>query len=380
MKFSEVFVQEEIKQRLIQSVKEKRISHAQIFAGMEGLHSLALAIAYAQYINCHNRTDTDSCGKCPSCVQFEHLAHPDLHFFFPHPGEKYASPQFYDEWRNLINETHGLFSINDWYNRIGMENKQGIINKADIDIILEKTALKPYESEYKTFIIYMPEKIQTGMANKLLKSLEEPEGKTLFLLVTENYDNILGTIASRCQMIKITRFTTEELSTLIKSHFSCDEETAHKKAVMADHNIITALRPIDDTPEASFSLFQEMMRHAYVLYHPNKYLDFKEIGKWIENMGKMGREQQKNFLQYSLALIRKCMLKNIQLDQMAVSVSEEDSWIEKFKPFIHYKNITQLYSVINETILQIEANANTKILMMDLMLSIGRYLRTADNS
>ena len=207
MKFSEVHVPETVKHHLIQSVLSHRISHAQIFFGMEGTHSLALAIAYAQYINCSDRSETDSCGHCASCLQFEHLAHPDLHFFFPHPGEKNSAPQYYDEWRNLVTESRGLFSINDWYARIGMENKQGLINKADIDLILEKNSLKPFESEYRTFIIYLPEKIQSGTANKLLKSLEEPEGKSLFLLVTENYDNVLGTIASRCQMIKINRFS-----------------------------------------------------------------------------------------------------------------------------------------------------------------------------
>ena len=379
MKFSEIHVPKEVKQGLIHSVQSHRISHTQLFYGQEGTQSLALAIAYAQYISCSNRTEEDSCGTCASCRQFGQLAHPDLHFFFPHPAsekDKISSANYYDEWRNLLIESKGLFTLNDWYARIGMENKQGIINKYDIELLLEKNMLKPFESEYKIFIIWMADKIQPQMAHKLLKNLEEPDGKTLFILITENYEQMLGTIISRSQMVKIRNFSREELAGIIENEQHCDRETALRRAALADHKLIQALSA--DCQEQSsplFPLFQEMMRYAYLLYFPNKNFQFGELLKWIEQMDKAGREQQKQFLQYSLALIRKCMLKNIRLDEMAVSVPEEEAWMEKFMPFIHTGNITQLYTVINESIRHIESNANTKILLMDLLLTLGKYMK-----
>ncbi|MCR5189804.1 MAG: hypothetical protein K6C07_00110 [Bacteroidales bacterium] len=378
MRFADVLVPDAVKKQLIQTVRSRRISHAQLFYGMEGTHVLALALAYAQYINCPNRTEEDSCGVCPSCLQFGQLAHPDLHFFFPHPvGKDISSYNFYNEWREIFTETKGLFSLNDWYRRIGMENKQGIINKDDIDLLMQQTALKSYESEYKVFIIWMVEKINSQIAPKLLKTLEEPDGKTLFLLITANYDQVLNTIVSRSQLLKINRFSTDELAAVIQREKKCDYDTAHRQALMAENDLTTALRIQErtETENEQFALFQEMMRYAYALYHPIRNFEFQSVIQWVGKMEALGRENQKQFLRYSLGMIRKCMLKNMQLDQLAPSVPDEEVWIGKFKPFILTENISHFYSLLNTAVKQVEANANTKMLFTDLLFSIGKYLK-----
>ena len=265
MRFADVLVPETVKRQLIGAVHSHRVSHAQLFYGLEGTHALALALAYAQYVNCPNRTEEDSCGECPSCRQFSQLAHPDLHFYLPHPaGKELSSYNYYDEWRSLFLETNGLFSLNDWYRKIGMENKQGIINKEDVELLLQQTALKSYESEYKIFIIWMVEKLNGQVAPKLLKTLEEPDGKTLFLLITANYDQVLNTILSRSQLLKINRFNNKELAEILQREKGCDAITARRMALMAENNLISALRngEFPEEEKEQFALFRVQFRHT----------------------------------------------------------------------------------------------------------------------
>ncbi len=376
MRFADIHVPENIKKQLIRSVESGRVGHTQLFYGLEGTESLPLAVAYAQYVNCEHRGAEDSCGECPSCRQFQNLAHPDLHFFFPHKtGNNVSSADFYDDWREIFKETGGAFSLNDWYERIGMENKQGIINKEDVELLLSKAMLKPYEAPYKVFIIWMADKLQSQMAHKLLKNLEEPDEHTLFLLITESYDQMLGTILSRCQMLKIPRFSTEETALILQQELHCDEAEARQRALMSGNNLTRALHDTENVTDPMFPLFQTMMRCAYSLYFQNKSFEFSQATQWVDEMSKMGREQQKYYLRYALDMLRKCMLKNTGLNNMAVSHADEDEWMEKFKPFVHTDNITPFYTFINQAILGIEANANAKILFMDLLFELGRYFK-----
>ena len=223
----------------------------------------------------------------------------------------------------------------------------------------------------------MVEKINGQIAPKLLKTLEEPDGKTLFLLITANYDQVLNTIVSRSQLLKINRFSTDELAAVIQREKNCDYDTAHRQALMAENDLTTALRIQErtETENEQFALFQEMMRYAYALYHPIRNFEFQSVIQWVGKMEALGRENQKQFLRYSLGMIRKCMLKNMQLDQLAPSVPDEEVWIGKFKPFILTENISHFYSLLNTAVKQVEANANTKMLFTDLLFSIGKYLK-----
>ncbi len=378
MLFSEVFAPEEVKQQLRRTVSSGRVSHAQLFYGMEGCHSLALALAYAQYINCPNRTETDSCGACPSCQQFQELAHPDLHCYFPHPaGKDTSSYTYYNEWRSLIKETNGLFSLHDWYRHIGMENKQGMLNKEDMDLLLPQTAVKAYEAKYKVFILWMVDKLNPQIAPKLLKTLEEPDGNTLFILITENYNQVLNTIVSRSQLVKIRRFNTRELAEIIQKEKACDAGTALRIASMSENNLTAALRYEEQTEDKEqwFAAFKEMMRHAYALYHPVKNFDFPMVLQWIGRMEALGREGQKQYLRYALVMVRKCVLQNISMEALAPSSPEEEQWIESFKPFIREDNISPFYTLLNTAVKQVEANVNTKMLFTDLLFSLGKHLK-----
>jgi len=206
MFFKDVIGQEEVKKRLIRSVTDERISHAQLFSGPEGTGKLALAIAYAQYISCHNRTETDSCGTCPSCHKYQKLAHPDLHFVFPvFNSPKIKNPvsdDFLKEWRELIHK-NPYFNLGQWLSFIDAGNAQGLIYERESDSIYKKLNLKSFEAEFKVMIIWLPEKMHISCSNKLLKLIEEPPNKTLFLLVTENEEAVISTIRSRAQLVKI---------------------------------------------------------------------------------------------------------------------------------------------------------------------------------
>ena len=207
MRFQDLIGQQETKQRLLQSVKEDRIAHAQLFLGQEGCGSLPLAIAYGQFINCTNRSELDSCGVCPSCNKYQKLIHPDLHFVFPTATTKEItkdpiSDEFLTIWRTQLME-NPYFGLLQWYAAIGIENKQGSISKNESLEILRKLNMKSYEAEYKVMIIWFPELMNVTAANKLLKMIEEPPDKTLFLLVAENTEYMLQTILSRTQLIKV---------------------------------------------------------------------------------------------------------------------------------------------------------------------------------
>jgi DNA polymerase-3 subunit delta' len=388
MLFADVLVSQQIKQLLINTVKQQRVSHAQLFLSQPGTHALALAIAYAQYINCPNRTETDSCGECPSCRKYHNLAHPDLHFFFPNAAtskvkKDQESSSFYNEWREIIMETNALFSPDDWYAKLGIENKQTFINNNDISSLLGKLTTKPYESEYKVIIVWMAEKIYPPKGHKLLKSLEEPDGKTLFILICEDFEQLLPTILSRLQLVKINKFNTKDFISVISQKLDCSEDEALEIASITDNNLIDALH-VDQrevVEKENFNRFVVMMRSAYRIFYltplPEKVC-FPETTALIKNLGELGREKQKSFLRYSLTLVRKCILTHCGASSLVKSSSEEAAWLSNFSPFINHDNGDKIVAVINEAIRNIEQNVHAGILFTDLILQLGQLIRYGD--
>jgi len=252
MLFKEIIGQEEIKKKLIKTVEENRISHAQLFSGPEGAGSLPLAIAYAQYISCEDRSGNDSCGTCHSCLKYSKLIHPDLHFILPVASTpKVKEPltdKFLEEWRESFLENPYL-SPAEWYKAIGLENKQGFINVDESYEIIRKLSLKSYESEYKVVIIWLPEKMNKPKENKLLKIIEEPPSKTLFLMITENSTNILPTIYSRAQMIRIPKLEEKEILLALQQKYDFEEVNMKDAAHLADGNYLRALNILEKTEE-----------------------------------------------------------------------------------------------------------------------------------
>lgn len=379
MKFADITGHEEIKERLIRSVKENRVSHAQLFLGAEGSGTLALAIAYAQYVNCKNKTENDSCGVCPSCIKISKLIHPDLHFVYPiaatkeHP-KKPISKEFLKEWRSIVLE-NPYFNIFDWYEHIGIENKQGIINADDCNDIIKQLGLKTYESEYKIMIVWMVEKLFHSAAPKLLKILEEPPARTLFILVSENQDQILNTILSRTQLVKFKTLSDEQVKNVLLNKYNCNEKDATTIANIADGNLNQATKLIGNTlaENQSFQSFVTWMRQCYA----HKIID---IVKTVNEFASYGRERQKNFLSYSLRLIRHSLMMNLQSDSLVKLNQPERDFATKFSPFIHNGNIIQINQELQEAVFHIERNVNPKLVFMDLSLKMSKLLRISSTN
>ena len=265
MKFSEIIGQKSIIDKLIRSVEEERVSHAQLFAGPEGSGKLALAIAFAQYISCENRSDGDSCGICPSCIKYAKLAHPDLHFVYPvfkkGSQKEPVSTDFIEQWRELVLDTP-YFNLNTWLNILGVENEQGLIYASEASEIIKKLSLKTYESDYKSMIIWLPEKMHTATANKLLKLIEEPPEKTLFLLVSEEADLILPTIMSRCQFVRVPAINREDLARAFSENLDVPADKANDLAKASNGNFVKGKSMVteDENRKENFNQFVRLMR------------------------------------------------------------------------------------------------------------------------
>ena len=263
MFFKDVIGQEETKQRLIQEVNEGRIPHAQLICGPEGVGKLPLALAYARYISCTNRGATDACGVCPSCVKFSKLVHPDVHFVFP-VVKSGRSDDYIVEWRRMV-LNNPYFNLNHWLNEINAENAQAVIYTKESDEIMKKLSLKSSEGGFKITIIWLPEKMQLACSNKLLKLLEEPPEKTVFLLVSEAPDLILPTILSRTQRFNIRKIDEASIAQVLQQKYGVQQATSVTIAHLANGNFIKALETIHLNEESQlfFELFVNLMRLSY---------------------------------------------------------------------------------------------------------------------
>ena len=240
MNFAQIPGQHDIIGKLIRSVKEERVSHAQLFSGPGGCGSLALALAYAKYISCENRTGQDSCGICKSCLKYDKMIHPDLHFVFPVIRDKKisepVSDSYIEQWREFVRQSP-YFTLNTWLDSIEVGNAQGLIFASEASEIIKKLSLKAFESDFKIMIIWLPEKMHLATANKLLKMIEEPPEKTIFLLVSDEPDKIIPTIYSRCQLIKIPAFSNTDIRDYLISRFNIPETKADdSKGYQGKHN------------------------------------------------------------------------------------------------------------------------------------------------
>ncbi|NQX96505.1 MAG: DNA polymerase III subunit delta, partial [Flavobacteriales bacterium] len=318
MQFKNIIGHEKVKERLINSVKDGRISHAQLFLGPEGCGNLPMAIAYAQYISCNKKLDNDSCGVCSSCTKVEKLVHPDLHFVFPVASsaevkDKPTSTKYISQWREAILEEPYL-SLAHWQRRIETGNKQLLISKNESESILKVLSLKTYESEYKVMIIWYPERFNIASGNKLLKIIEEPPSKTLFILVAQDSEQILSTILSRTQLVKIGRIKEEILQLELEKKYGLETSISHKIAHQSDGNFITAQKLIEHsaTEEEFHNLFKEWMRSAFKG-------DVGGLISWSEEMASIsfGREKQKQFLKYCLHIFRESLMQNYGNSEMA---------------------------------------------------------------
>lgn len=375
MRFADIIGHKELKQQLIYSVQENRISHALLFLGAEGSGALPLAVAFAQYISCKNKSDSDSCGECNACVKFSKHIHPDVHFSFPvSPTTKFKvskSENFIAEWRKALNENFYL-SFTDWTTQIEIENKQPQISVEESSEIVRFLSLKSVEGGYKFVILWFPEKMHASAANKLLKSLEEPEPYTLFLLVSENYEGIMRTISSRTQMVHVRRMTDEDIAGALEKFHGASSADAKKISRLAEGNFNYAMQLLNSHEEKEdlTTYFLEWMRLCVSS-------DYKKISDWIEGMQSRKREGQKNFLSFAMGVCRECLMLNYSGDSLALLPDSDKEKLNLFLPYINLNNAQEVMDELNKAHYHIERNANPKILFMDLSIRMKQLLALA---
>lgn len=375
MNFEQIPGQTEVISRLLRSVEEERVSHAQLFTGPEGCGSLALALAYAQYVSCENKKPSDSCGTCKSCVKYEKMIHPDLHFVFPViKGKKATDPvsdNYIEEWREFVRKSP-YFTINNWLDCIEVGNAQGMIFASEASEIIKKLSLKTFESDFKIMIIWLPEKMHQATANKLLKMIEEPPDRTLFLLVCEEPDKVIPTILSRCLLIKIPAFTPDEIKSYLRSRYGTTEIKSTDIARVANGNLLRAIELCENDESAKINLesFKRLMRFTWKR-------DIISVIEWSEEMATKGREAQKNFLSFSLRLLRENLMLSLEQfrNNLVFLAGEEAEFSGKFHPFINYENIYPIVDEFNLAYSHIEANGYAKIIFLDLALKVTKLIR-----
>ncbi|MCI2229873.1 DNA polymerase III subunit delta' [Polaribacter sp. MSW13] len=373
MLFNQIIGQEHIKNHLQVSAENGRIPHAQLFVGKEGCGTLPMAIAYAQFLLCNFSNDQDACN-----IKCDKLQHPDLHFTFPvtsnekvkkHP----VSSLFLEDWRNFI-ATQPYGSLFNWLQHIGVENKQGIIGVDEAEEVVKKLKLKSYEGGFKVMIVWMAEKMNIAAANKLLKLIEEPPEKTVFLLITENEEQIINTIKSRCQALYFPALSEQDIAnTLIVNHQVSDNEAA-KIAHQAEGNYNKAIHLLEN--DGNDLVFEEWfvawIRTAFRAKGNASVV--QQLISWSDTIAKTGRETQKRFLDYCLQFFRQALLLNYKSDQLVFMETKTGFDLSKFAPFVHAGNILEIEKELNEAIYHIERNGNAKIILLDLSMKLTRFL------
>ncbi len=373
MLFKEIIGQQEVKGKLLSLVREDRTPHAMMLFGPEGTGKLALAVAMTQYLACNDRQEDDSCGVCPSCIKFGKLVHPDLHFIVPvlKTGSMTAPPVSDDyavEWREALLADFYM-TESQWYESLGAENKQGIINVKESENIIRKLGFKPYESDYRMVVIWLPEKMNQPAANKLLKLIEEPPEKTLILMVSELTNKILPTILSRTQLFHVPPISGADLREGLMKLGQADQQQIEDAVLRANGNMSIALQTLrqDDVERQHFELFTELMRLSYAR-------DIVRINGWVERVAGMGRERQKQVIDYSLRLLRENFILHMENDSLNYMSAKESDFSRKFSPFIHEGNVHALAEAFTLAGNHIEANGNARIILMDLSIGVIRLL------
>jgi DNA polymerase-3 subunit delta' len=393
MKFSDIIGQQEVKQQLTELVQHNRLSHALLFLGKEGNGSLHLAIALAQYLTCEkvnskvksqksstplfednltrhdSRFTTDSCGTCPSCIKVQQLAHPDIHFSYPVVTKKSGSPpvstDYISEWREFINN-YPYGNVYDWLQFIGAENKQGNITAQECNDIIRKLSLKSFESEYKVLILWMPEYLGNE-GNKLLKLIEEPPPNTLFVLVAENESLILPTIVSRCQLVKIPALETREVEEALIARNKTSKETARQAASVSEGNYREALQIVQHTAEDWQSLLREWL---------NAVLKTGPVAqtKWVDEVSRLGREKQKQFLRYFNHLLEQAIRYKLMGENIYLPDNEKD-FADRLNRIAGISQQQAIIEELDKAAYHIERNANAKILFHALTIKLYHIIQ-----
>lgn len=374
MQFNKIIGQATLKARLIGNIREGRVPHAQFFLGPRGSGVLPMALAYATYLLCENPGEGDSCGKCSSCKMMAKLAHPDLNMAFPifFIDKKPRTCDYYlDDWRAAVLEDPYL-DADMWRETLKGENKQ---LRMGVDIaaeILRKLSLKAYQGGWKVMLVWLPELMGPDMANKILKVLEEPEPRTVFLLAGHTNDQMLPTILSRTQLVKVPALDPGEVGASLQQRYpELSGEVIRGIAARSEGDLLEAYAMAEGREEEIFGFFRDWLRNSYA----------NKVGENVERaeaFAKMGREKQKSLIRYALYMMRQCMLQWQDLPQLVAAFGEEMEFVRKFSNLLNAHNLKGIHAELEEAHRHLERNANPKVLFMDLSYRLGDLLRTRE--
>jgi DNA polymerase-3 subunit delta' len=379
MLFIDILGQDHIKTHLTQSADNGRIPHAQLFVGSEGSGTLPMAIAYAQYILCKNTNGENANANNACNLKFNNLSHPDLHFAFPvttndKVKSKPVSSFFLEEWRQLLNQ-QPYCNLFDWYKQLGVDNKQGQIGVDEAQEIVKSLSLKSYEGGYKVMLIWMAEKMNIACANKLLKLIEEPPSKTIFILIAEDEEQIISTIRSRCQVLHFSPLAEENIISALIKKYGLEVSVATKIAHQANGNYNKACDLVyQDSEDLQFEeWFIFWIRSAFKAKGNKSAIH--DLISWSEEIAKTGRETQKQFLHFCIDFFRQALLLNYGSEKLVyMEIKSENFKLSNFAPFVNHANILEINDELQEAIYHIERNGNSKIILTDLSIKLTRLL------
>lgn len=375
MNFEQVVGQLHIKKHLQTSAEQGRVAHAQLFTGVNGSGTLPMALAYARQIICG-----DASQNKHSHAMFDKLSHPDLHFVFPVntnatvKSSKPTSDLFLKDWREFITKTPyaGLF---DWYQHIGIENKQGNISVHEAQDIYKKMSLKSFEGGAKVMIIWMADRMHSATANKLLKLIEEPPKNSIFILITENKEGIMQTIYSRCQLLEFPPINAVAIAAGLERdlHLTANEALNFANKSQGNYQVALNLKN-NNTNELLFEQWFITWVRAAFKAKGNKSV-VNELITWSEDIATSNRETLKQFLNYCIEFFRQALLTNYQSDSLVYLTPKTNNFkLEKFAPFVHGNNIISIFEALETAQYHIERNGNPKIILTDLSFKLTRFL------
>jgi DNA polymerase III subunit delta' len=365
MLFSDVIGQEDIREQLINSVVQNRMSHAIILLAPEGTGGLPLGLAFAQYLVCEDKQPDGACGKCQACLKAGKYIHPDIHFSYPviprKAGDKPVSTDYASEWREFI-ATNPYGNAYDWLQFIGAENKQGNITATECQDIIHKLSLKSFESPYKILLMWMPEYLGNE-GNRLLKLIEEPPANTLFLLVAENQEQIIATILSRTQLVKVNPLPKDKMIEALTNRAQASPAKARQMATIASGNYREALQLLQNSDDDYHELLRNWLNYIFTNNRGS-------LQDWIDGVAKQGRENQKQFLRYFINLIEHTLrLKYIDKSQLAFS-EEETDFAAKLQKLANLEQMALITQELDNACYYVERNANAKLLFHALSIKL----------
>ena len=373
MYFHNVIGQDDLKARLTDTARRGIIPQARLFCGRTGSGTFPLALAYARYLNCTDRTDTDACGKCHSCRQYDALAHPDLHFVFPIVADKKRKRTVCDdylgEWREMLTE-HTYFDLDEWLDRMETAGKQALIYAEESDQMIRKTSLRIYEAQYRVLIVWMPERMHAACANKLLKLIEEPPARTVILMVSDAPDLILGTILSRTQRLDVRPIEADTLARALEQRNGLPPDAARRTAHLAHGDLLAAERSMGDDERQRLFLdfFIRIMRNAWKR-------DVRAMKQTADELAALPREQQRAFLAYCQHLVRENFVRRFRSDDLNYLRPDEAAFSARFSPYVNERNVFDFAAELADAERHIAQNGNAKMIFFDLTLRITVLLK-----